>query len=300
MKRQNLIELAQRLEKSLREQGVSFLDTGLPKFPEEIVFRGEPGDLLTFSRRYEARDKKRTILCHFENDEKVYKRLFSLDKEIEIYKEYQGMAGFDLSPRIDWDLNLQWFNILLNRLADVYVGLKGVKILPNFRTGSLETFEVFDVYPDNVPYAVGALGCLRGDQNVNDVLLRFKTICVRPSALYYYGKITKSSERILQDFGIPIAFLKITEDDFLKGKTMSDAKRDYSENVKRRKEDALLDEKLTKTIQEGYKRREDFGDNWESVNINEVVAEIAPNGKREVRNGKVFFTNKEEASRCGR
>ncbi len=218
MERQNLIELAQRLEKSLREQGVSFLDIGLPKFPEEIVFRGEPGDLLTFSRRYEARDKKRTILCHFEKDEKVYKRLFSLDKEIEIYKEYQGMAGFDLSPRIDWDLDLQWFNILLNRLADVYVGLKGVKILPNFRSGSLETFEAFDVYPDKVPYAVGSLGCLRGDQNVNDVLLRCKTIRVRPPVLYYYGKISKSSERILQDFGIPYRVFKDYRRRFFEGK----------------------------------------------------------------------------------
>ena len=107
----------------------------------------------------------------------------------------------------------------------------------------------------------------------------------------------EKSRRVAREFfkilGFPTAFLKITEDDFLKGKTMSDAKRDYSENVKRRKEDALLDGDLTKTIQEAYNRRKRFGDNWESVDINEVVAEIAPNGKREVRNGKVFFTNKE-------
>ena len=77
---------------------------------------------------------------------------------------------------------------------------------------------------------------------------------------------------------------------------MSDAKRDYSENVKRRKEDALLDGDLNKRIQEAYNRRKRFGDNWESVNINEVVVEIAPDGKREVRDGKVFFTNKEAVS----
>lgn len=78
---------------------------------------------------------------------------------------------------------------------------------------------------------------------------------------------------------------------------MSDAKRDYSENVKRRKEDALLDGDLTKTIQEAYNRRKRFGDNWESVDINEVVAEIAPNGKIGIRDGKIFFTNKEETMR---
>lgn len=199
----NLIDLTQRLEKSLRDQGVRFLESGLPKFPEEIIFRGEPGDMLTFSRKSAARDKKRTVLCHFENDEKVYKRLFSLDKDIEIYKKYQGMAGFDLSPRVEWDVKLQNFNILLNRLADVYVGLKGVKILPNFRTGTFETFESLNVYPGNVPFAVGTLGCLRGNQALNDLFLRFKAIITRPSALYYYGKISESSERILQEFGIP-------------------------------------------------------------------------------------------------
>lgn len=78
---------------------------------------------------------------------------------------------------------------------------------------------------------------------------------------------------------------------------MSDAKRDYSENVKRRKEDALLDGTIMKKIIQGYDRRKQFGDNWESVDINEVVAEIAPNGKIGIRDGKIFFTNKEETMR---
>lgn len=80
------------------------------------------------------------------------------------------------------------------------------------------TRKEFDVYPDNVPYAVGALGCLRGDQNVNDLFLRFKTLRALPSALYYYGKITKSSERILQDFGIPYRVFKDYRRRFFEGK----------------------------------------------------------------------------------
>lgn len=111
------------------------------------------------------------------------------------------------------------------------------------------------------------------------------------------GKFRRVAREFFKILGFPTAFLKITEDDFLKGKTMSDAKRDYSENVKRRKEDALLDGDLTKTIQEAYNRRKRFGDNWESVDINEVVAEIAPNGKIGIRDGKIFFTNKEETMR---
>ncbi len=76
---------------------------------------------------------------------------------------------------------------------------------------------------------------------------------------------------------------------------MSDAKRDYSENVKRRKEDAALDKSLMDKIRQGYERREQFGANWEPVNINEVVAEIAPNSKPEIQNGKVVFKNAKDS-----
>lgn len=78
---------------------------------------------------------------------------------------------------------------------------------------------------------------------------------------------------------------------------MSDAKRDYSENVKRRKEDAALDKGLMDKIRQGYERRKKFGANWEPVNINEVVAEIAPNGKIEIRGSKILFINSEETRR---
>lgn len=72
---------------------------------------------------------------------------------------------------------------------------------------------------------------------------------------------------------------------------MSDAKRDYSDAVIQRKREALIDEELGKKICNSFKRRDRFVENWEAVDINKIVAGIAPNSIPILQNSKIIFCN---------
>lgn len=115
---------------------------------------------------------------------------------------HKGFGGFDFSPRINWDVNLQRFNLLLSKLADAFLAINGVKLMPNFRTGCLDTFEVLSIYPPNTWYSVGALGCGRGRIKINEMYLRTKLIVTNPNMLIYYGKLKPEYAHILDEYGV--------------------------------------------------------------------------------------------------
>ncbi len=198
----DLFGLAKYLYEYLVNAGVEFMDNGYPVISENMILREMPEQVLPINHRYASKNRKKTLLVTFTNDEYVYKRLLSLDKEIPMYKEYLGFGGFDLSPRINWDIGLQKFNILLCRMADVYIALHGIKLLPNFRTGSLATFDVLNCYPKDSWYIVGTLGCSNGHIELNRMYLRTKLIIANPEMLIYYGILKKEYEDVLDDYGV--------------------------------------------------------------------------------------------------
>lgn len=142
------------------------------------------------------------LLVAFSNDENIYKRLKTLREDLGKYLQYKGFGGFDLSPRIQWDVNLQRFNLLLNKLADAFLAVNGVKLLPNFRTGCLDTFDVLAIYPPNTWYSVGLLGCSRGRVKINSMYLRTKLLVTNPDMLIFYGKLKPEYAYILDEYGV--------------------------------------------------------------------------------------------------
>lgn len=72
-----------------------------------------------------------------------------------------------------------------------------------------------------------------------------------------------------------------------------DAKTTYSNGVMERKQEALEDRELARSIQAGEYRVKTYGDNWQWVNINDVIANIAPGARPEYINGKIYYFNAE-------
>lgn len=197
-----LIKLANKLYDYLYDNGIKFTKEGFPVFEDYMLLKEIPDQILPFGKTFASNDKSKTLLVSFCNDEYVYKKLFSLDKDISFYKQFLGFGGFDLSPRIQWDLNLQKFNIVLNMMADIYLALHGVKIMPNFRIGCLETIGKLFCYPKNTWYTVGTLGCARGHILINEMYLRTKLIITNPDMLIYYGVLKSEYKAILDEYGI--------------------------------------------------------------------------------------------------
>lgn len=198
----DLFNLAIELQDYLVERGVEFTKEGYPIFTEDMLLKEMPEGLCPFGQTYHVKDKSKYLLVSFSNDENIYKKLMSLRNDVDEYLQYKGFGGFDLSPRINWDVNLQRFNLLLSKLADAFLAVNGVKLMPNFRTGCLETFEVLSIYPHNTWFSVGALGCGRGRVKINSMYLRAKLVVANPDMLVYYGKLKPEYAQILDEFGV--------------------------------------------------------------------------------------------------
>lgn len=199
----NLFKIADNLHAKLVDAGVTFNKDGYPIVPPKMILNEYSEEMIPYEYRHTCRNPQKTILTHFANDEFLYRRLRCLDHDIEVFKSYMGVVGFDLSPRIGWNLEQQRFNLLINQMVNAYRAIHGVKILPNFRIGDISTISALDSFPSNALFAVGTLGCSRGYISINEILLKTKILYKRPKGLLIYGKLKKEYQRILEEFGIP-------------------------------------------------------------------------------------------------
>lgn len=198
----NLFKIAENLKKVLVDLGVCFNSDGYPIIPEEMILQDYPDEMVPFEHRNTCKNPKRTVLTHFSNDELLYRRLKHIDEDIEICKSYMGVVGFDLSPRLGWNIEQQKFNILINQMVNAYRAVNGVKILPNFRIGDIDTISSLDSFPSNCLYAVGTLGCSNGYVSINLFYLRTKLLYKRPNGLLIYGKLMPQYRTVLDEFGV--------------------------------------------------------------------------------------------------
>lgn len=167
-----------------------------------MILKTEPSEIIPFVHKNQCKDKSKTVVCFFEDDIELYRRLNKLEEDIEILKEFQGVTGFDLSPRLGWDKDTQKFNILINLMVNAYRGLNGIKLLPNFRIGNESTLHSLSSYPPNSNYAVGSLGCSKNHIETNLFYLKMKLFYARPNKLFIYGNLRKEYEAYLKDYGI--------------------------------------------------------------------------------------------------
>ena len=68
-----------------------------------------------------------------------------------------------------------------------------------------------------------------------------------------------------------------------------DAKLEYSDTVNNAKQQAEEDATLNNKINGGKTRKEQYGSNWDSVDLNEVISTFAPNAIPEIANGKIIY-----------
>ena len=200
---ESLFSISDKLYAYLSANGIRFNEYGYPIVPKEMLLSEHPDEVIPFFCRNQATHSvQRTVLCFYSNDERIYPRLSKLDEDLDIYRKYMGICGFDLSPRINWDLNLQEFNILLSQLATVYLGLHGIRFFPNFRVGSWETINALSAYPHQSTFSVGTLGCAKGLTEFNLAYMRAKILYSLPKTLLIYGPLRPAYRTALDDSGV--------------------------------------------------------------------------------------------------
>jgi len=199
----NIYDIAVWLYYELIKNNIRFNKDGYPILKPEFILWQKPEYIRPFNHRNSTPDKSKTALCYFMKDDHLYKRLANLKNDLPLLSGYMGICGFDLSPRIEWDEDLQKFNILLSQMATIWLALQGIKIIPNFRLGNNSTFPAFNSYSNNIPFAVGALGCWKKNLSTEEkCYFKYKLLLKEPSFIYIYGKLEDELIEEIKESGI--------------------------------------------------------------------------------------------------
>lgn len=187
----------------LDDKEIEFDENGFPVFNKEMFLTEWPDLIIPFSQRKNKRviDRKRTVICFFDKDHKLYPRLTKIIKEIDEYKTFMGVIGLDVTITDDMDVEWQEAIVLLNQLFLAVLAVNDVHIVANTRTGGLSAKRIFKNIPQNVMAASGFLGC--DCLNIeSDFSYLEKILTLLPEKLIIYGKHDLTAEQQLDDMGI--------------------------------------------------------------------------------------------------
>lgn len=192
MLRFNILKWADEKISSLKEKDIIFINN-VPQLPSEFIYEGIPCAITTFAYRNDISldDRNEALLSFFMYEDRLWPRLNKIDEDIEILRNYGGATGFDLSPSIGMLRPRQRLSILINAIHSCYLGINGIKILPNYRAGDFGTICTADYFPDDCSFIVGNLGCSKnGFKNYGEYQLDIVLTKKNPSILYIYGSIS--------------------------------------------------------------------------------------------------------------
>ncbi len=200
----DIMEFIEECTWYLAEREVEFDALGFPVMEKSWYLDEFPDQMVTYRDRKNGyiRNKSRTVICFFCEDDYIYPRLENIFSELEEYRSFMGVAGADVTVTSDMDIEWQEALILANQLFTAVLGVNGIKIVQNLRCGSFETLRCLSAVPKGVLCASGTLGCDRTTSHL-DMRYTEKLMHVRPSGVLIYGKSDPIMEQQIDLVGVP-------------------------------------------------------------------------------------------------
>jgi len=190
----NLLKWCDEKITALKDNDIVFAN-GIPQLKEEHIYNDMPEFLSTYAYRNDIRDseKKQSLLSFYMYEDRLWPRLIKIDDEIEVMKEYAGIVGFDLSLSILMVRPRQRLSILINAIYSCYCGIRGIKVLPNYRPGDFGTIEAAYYFPNNCNFIIGNHGCNRyGFREYGMYQMEIVLLKKSPKVLFVYGAMPQS------------------------------------------------------------------------------------------------------------
>lgn len=187
----------------LKDKNIEFDSKGFPVFTEEMFLSEWPNLVVPYSQRKNKRvtNRKKTVICFYDKDQKLYPRAEKVFDEIEELKSFMGVIGLDITITDDMDEEFQKSILLLNQLYMAILAVNNIKIIFNTRSGSLNCDNLFNNVPQGTMVASGFLGCSL-ISTPDDYSYLKKILCFLPERLILYGKHDKVVENQLNMVGI--------------------------------------------------------------------------------------------------
>lgn len=199
----DIFVMIDELYRYLEDKEMNYDEDGFPVFEPNMFLNEWPELVVPFSQRKNKRvtDRRKTVLCFFDNDKKLYPRLQKLLNEIEEYKLFMGVIGLDVTITYDMDKEWQRAIALLNQLFLAVLAVNGIRIILNTRTAGLSANMVFQNVPQGIMVASGFLGCDKLEID-SDFSYLEKVLLLLPDKLIIYGKHDIVAEQQLDAMGI--------------------------------------------------------------------------------------------------
>ncbi len=199
----DIFVIIDELSSYLKDKDFGFDEAGFPIFREEMFVTEWPDLVVPYSQRKNKliTNPKRTLLCFFDKDHKLYPRLGKVLEDIDEYKKFMGAIGLDITITEDMDEEWQKAIFLLNQLFLAILAANDIKIVINTRSAGLESSNVFCNFPQQVMAASGFLGC-DVIKKERDYLYLKKILSIMPGKLILYGKHDRIAEEQLETMGI--------------------------------------------------------------------------------------------------
>ena len=117
----NILLWCDNIVTKLKKNHIDFRN-GFAILPEEAIYREDIEMITPFVNRSDIPEnlKSTSLICYFMHDERLFPRLWKIDQDIAVLKEFGGICGFDLSPSIGMLKPRQRFSLFINSLYNCY------------------------------------------------------------------------------------------------------------------------------------------------------------------------------------
>lgn len=198
----DLLKITEEYIRYLKREGVKFNSKDFPLLKKEWFLDEYPELVLPYDFRKcpIVTDPKKTLLCFYCGDKRIYPRLKRVLKDIPEYKRFLGVVTIDITVTSDMDEEWQNAIMLLHQLFMAVLAVNGVKVVANLRTGSSSSVSNFEAIPKGVMWAAGFLGC--AEEDPLDFRFISSVLRVMPSKFVVYGPGDKVALEKLDIMGI--------------------------------------------------------------------------------------------------
>ncbi len=183
----DLVKIAEEYIFYLKKHGVKFNKPGFPLLKREMFLDEWPDLILPYDFRKSLLNlnPKKTLICFYCGDKRIYPRLKNVLKEIEEYRKFLGVVTIDITVTSDMDEEWQDLIMLLHQLFMAVLAMNGIKVVANLRTGDVHSVRNLDGIPKGVMWTTGFLGCAK--EASRDFRFVSEVLHVMPSKLAIYG-----------------------------------------------------------------------------------------------------------------
>ena len=168
------------------------------RMPKLSPTRSIPRNVISLSEISSVKDRQNCWVDHFVDDFKFNSAWNNLDLKLPVYRQFEGVIGFDWSLDEAFQPGMNIWHCTKSRNADYYLQQNGIDVIPVASWVGRDSFRwCLDGLPERSNIAVSTNGCKSSLDSLRIFLDGVEVVqdCLRPSSLIVCGVPLKELSR---------------------------------------------------------------------------------------------------------